>query len=68
MIKYSAPKHYGGSHSSYWEREVHCSECGGHIGTQNSIESDVGYKFEIPVMKFYNNCPYCGKPLFKEEK
>ena len=66
MLKYSEIKIWSESRSShgysYEEREVYCSKCNQYIGTQHRRRIDEEeFRYELPVMKLYNYCPYCGE-------
>lgn len=72
MMIYSTPKFFKGdnrrSYYDVYEREALCGSCGKSIGTQHKYEGYNDFAFEIRAIKDYKYCPYCGKPLFKEEE
>lgn len=72
MMIYSTPKFIkGDNRQSYYDcytREALCGSCGTSIGTQNKYDGYDNFSFEVRVINDYRYCPYCGKPLFKEEE
>ena len=66
MIEYSDSTYFKNYHMS--ERNAICGNCGTRIGKQRCTNTEDVFYFEIRVMDRYKYCPYCGKPLFEEEK
>jgi hypothetical protein len=71
MLVYSKPKYVPQSRATNWydyyERSAICAQCGEELGTQSSTKGDRFYFYDSEKAK-YKFCPYCGQPLYKEEK
>ena len=66
MITYSDSTYF--KDYCMYERKAICDSCNTQIGRQNCINREGIFHFEIRAMDKYKYCPYCGKPLFEEEK
>lgn len=70
MLIYTKPHHIPSSRATNWydydERDALCNKCGETIGTQSKYKED--FYFDQREKANWKFCPYCGEPLYKEEK